>query len=233
MSDTGSWTKPRVKEISRHARKLYRHAHNPLAWMQVLRPYICPFDELIPLVPSGARILDVGCGAGLFLGLLADFKKISAGYGVDSSATAVDLARKIHGELGPGIPVHIECCDESSKWPGGRFEVVSLIDVLHHVPRSDRAAVVQAAAARILPGGILLYKDMVTRPRWRAWCNQLHDLLLARQWIHHVPAEEIDLLASQAGLDLALTGACNRLWYGHEWRIYRRSTADTALQAHG
>jgi hypothetical protein len=57
--------------------------------MQALRPLICPFDELLDLVPIGARMLDAGCGAGLFLGLLADAGRLGEGYGFD---TALKLA---------------------------------------------------------------------------------------------------------------------------------------------
>ena len=211
-----------ARELSRQARRLYSRPRGLLAWMQVFRPYICPFEELLPLVPAGARVLDAGCGAGLFLGLLAECGRIGAGHGFDSSAAAVELARRMQEALPAGAALRMEHRDAAAAWPDGQFDVVCLIDVLHHVPVASRAAVVRAAAERLLPHGFLLCKEMVVRPRWRAWCNQLHDLVLARQWIRHVAPQEMELWAGQAGLRLVHRGAANRLCYGHEWWVYRR-----------
>jgi hypothetical protein len=52
-------------------------------------------------VPAGARVLDVGCGNGALLGLLAP--RISSGLGVDASARMIDRARArnaSHANLG-------------------------------------------------------------------------------------------------------------------------------------
>src|SRR5687767_5250391 len=62
---------------------------------QRFRPYICPFEELLPIVPTGSSVLDVGCGAGLFLGLLAVEGKIRSGVGFDSAASAIRIAQRM------------------------------------------------------------------------------------------------------------------------------------------
>ena len=72
--------------------------------------------------------------------------------------------------------------DAQQDWPSGPFDIVSVIDVMHHVPTIAQRTVIERAASRLKPGGLLVYKDMVERPRWRAWKNRLHDLVLARQW---------------------------------------------------
>ncbi len=76
-----------------------------------------------------------------------------------------------------------------------------MVDMMHHVPVGIRKALFEAAIDRVAPGGVLIYKDMRRRPRWRAAMDQLHDLVLARQWINHCPSEIIVEWAMQAGLD--------------------------------
>jgi len=107
-------------------------------------------------------------------------------------------------------------------WPDQTFDMVSLIDVMHHVQPSQRLALFEAVAARVKPGGMLLYKDMVRRPRWRAFFNWLHDLVIARDWIRYSPIAFIDTAAKNAGFIPVRAEIFNRLWYGHELRVYRR-----------
>jgi hypothetical protein len=66
---------------------------------------------------------------------------------------------------------------------------------------------------------------MATRPAYKAWCNQLHDLLLAHQWIEHMPAENIDAWARSKNLTRVAAGSASRLWYAHEWRAFQRPPA--------
>jgi 2-polyprenyl-3-methyl-5-hydroxy-6-metoxy-1,4-benzoquinol methylase len=189
------------------------------------RIVICPFERLIPHVASGASVLDVGCGAGLFLALLAGALPEVAGVGFDSSRTAIETAVRMTERIklsGLRAELRFIQLDVAEPWPAGLFDVVSLVDVLHHVPRAHQKSVVERAARKVKPGGVLIYKDMGNRPAFHAWMNRLHDLLMARQWIHYVPIRHVDEWAEESGLALAHAEAISRLWYRHELRIYNR-----------
>src|SRR4051812_27234243 len=45
------------------------------------RPTICPLERLVECVPKNSRVLDIGCGTGLFLFLLARNNRILSGEG--------------------------------------------------------------------------------------------------------------------------------------------------------
>lgn len=188
--------------------------------LQHWRPRICPFHRLIPHVPQNATVLDVGCGCGLFLGLLAKSGPDVRGIGFDVSAEAIAIAQTM--AAGAGGKLEFLRLDIDEPWPQGAFDVVSIIDVMHHVPPDRQRAVLKTAAAHVAPGGMLLYKDMCRRPRWRAAANRLHDLLLARQWIHYLPIEDVERWAAEDGLSLEHAEQINMLWYGHELRIFRK-----------
>jgi 2-polyprenyl-3-methyl-5-hydroxy-6-metoxy-1,4-benzoquinol methylase len=188
----------------------------PASTFQKLRPLICPFAALIERVPAGASVLDVGCGAGLLLGLLAKTGRLSHGLGFDSNGGAIERARLMRQRLGGDFRLEFERRDVADGWPEGHFDVVSLIDVMHHVPTQHQASVIRLAAARLKPGGLLLYKDMVQRPRWRAFMNRLHDLVLARQWIQYAPIADVAQWMKAAGLQVGEIQLYNTFWYGHE-----------------
>jgi 2-polyprenyl-3-methyl-5-hydroxy-6-metoxy-1,4-benzoquinol methylase len=208
--------------LSARARRLYGGTRGLMPLLQIYRPFICPFDALLPLVPPGARLLDVGCGAGLFLALLADEGLIATGRGFDASEPAVALAQSMLANVPASHSVQIERRESSAGWPDEQFDAVSMIDVLHHIPRPARPQVIATVASRLKPGGVFIYKDMVSRPRWRAWCNQAHDLVVARQWISHQDIAMVDAWARQESLRVIVSGSRNQLWYGHEWRVYRK-----------
>jgi 2-polyprenyl-3-methyl-5-hydroxy-6-metoxy-1,4-benzoquinol methylase len=189
--------------------------------MQRLRPYICPFHELVRQVPAGSRVLDVGCGSGLFLGLLSSVDRIQSGLGFDASQQAISLATAMAQKLS-GAAVSFRHIKVDEKWPDDSFDVVSLIDVMHHIPSSARDHTLRLIADRVRRGGLFIYKDMVTRPLWRATANQIHDLAIARQWIVYEPVDRIEAFCADFGLEALVRKDINMLWYGHQLRVFRR-----------
>ena len=193
--------------------------------LQHYRPYICPFCKLVQSIPKNAEVLDVGCGGGLLLALLARTGRLRRGVGFDTSAIAIETAQKVAARiktLNPEIELHFEVRSVSDGWPEGPFQVVSIIDVMHHVPPVAMRSVVDLAVERLAPGGLLLYKDMVSHPVVRAWANRFHDLLLARQWIHYLPIKHLETWASESGLELIESQTINCFWYGHDFRLFRK-----------
>lgn len=168
-------------------------------------------------------MLDAGCGGGLFLALLAHEGKLARGVGFDVSAAAIDLASAMAKGAGHHGRLEFVRLDIGEPWPEGPFDVVSLIDVMHHVPPAAQRECFVTAASRLAPGGTLIYKDMARRPRWRALANRLHDLALARQWIHYAPIDRVEGWAAETGLELTGASQFTRLWYAHELRIFRRA----------
>jgi 2-polyprenyl-3-methyl-5-hydroxy-6-metoxy-1,4-benzoquinol methylase len=192
-----------------------------ISLIQRHRPFICPFEKLVDQVPIGSRIMDIGCGAGLFLGLLARLGRIREGVGFDSSAPAIAAAQRMSGKVAPlGLEFHHLGVEES--WPDGTFDAVSLIDVMHHVPRPMRSDLLRMATQRVRHGGVFIYKDMVRKPLWRATANRLHDLIQARQWINYEPIASVEATCRSKGLELIHQDRVNMLWYGHELRVFRR-----------
>ncbi|MDH3538719.1 MAG: hypothetical protein OEP52_01885, partial [Acidimicrobiia bacterium] len=61
-------------------------------------------------------------------------------------------------------------------------------------------------------------------PRWRALANRLHDLILNRQWVHHVPIDRvIEWAVGEGGVTIERRARFNYLVYGHELVVFRKA----------
>lgn len=213
---------PARADCAAAARRLF--ARGPLLrrLMQQGRPYICPFERVVDAVPPGSNVLDAGCGDGLLLGLLATFGRVDHGLGFDASVAAIRNARRMRTRLPPSMQVTFERRDAGAPWPAGRYDVVTLVDLLHHVPSAAQRTVLQEAARRVAPGGVLVYKDMADRPRWRALVSRMHDLCVARQRIHLLPFGAARDVLEHAGLVLERHESIATGPYLHELAVFRR-----------
>jgi len=194
--------------------------------LQHLRPHICPLEDVLEVITPGSRVLDVGCGSGLLLGLAARTGRLSdlpwaASVGFDSSQDAIRVARAMTDRARIGHRVRFEHLRVQEPWPEGMFDAVTIIDVMHHVPLSAQAEMIRLASRHVRPGGRLIYKDMLgTGPRGLA--NTLHDLVKARQLVRYAPIAEVEALAQSEGLRLWHASDTCRLWYAHQLRVFVR-----------
>ncbi|MCP2726905.1 class I SAM-dependent methyltransferase [Limnofasciculus baicalensis] len=211
------------QEISKLAWQVYCDAPMSIRLLASARTYICPMLPLLVEVPDNSTIFDIGCGSGLFLSLLVANSQVRSGIGTDLNIKALNsakLATKRLTEKQPEVMVDFQQTGDCKEWPNTSFSVVSMIDVMHHIPPQAQYTVFAAAIERIAPGGRLIYKDMCLKPWWKATANRLHDLLLAREWINYVPIETIKEWGSQSGLKLVNESYYSRYVYGHEKLVF-------------
>jgi 2-polyprenyl-3-methyl-5-hydroxy-6-metoxy-1,4-benzoquinol methylase len=221
-----------AKSLSAMARSLYADGPFLLRTLQHFRPFICPFERLIGHVRAGSSVLDVGCGAGLLLSLAAATGRQFEGLGFDVSPMAIDLAKTMTKRamvISPQARLSFERLDVDAHWPEGVFDVVFLIDVLHHVPPASQHSLVKRVISKVKPGGTLVYKDMCQRPWWKAQANRLQDLMIARELISYVPVQTVENWAGVEGMQVILSEDLSRFWCGHELRVMRRPLKDAEL----
>lgn len=108
----------------------------------------------------GARVLDVGCGAGLLSEALAR-------EGAD--VTAIDLApdlikvAKLHRlESGVQVDYRLAAVETLAAESPGTFDAIACMEMLEHVP--DPAAIVAACATLLKPGGRLFLSTLNRTP---------------------------------------------------------------------
>ena len=202
---------------------LYQATPLPFRLLQGWRPYICPFEEVVRRVPPGSDVLDVGCGGGLFLALLAQSGRLRRGLGFDVSQAAIETARAVADRNFPDGVIEFRGFRIGDPWPEGTYDVVCMIDVLHHIDGPAQREAIHEALDHVRPGGRFLYKDMASRPAWRAGWNRLHDLVLARQWIQYRALRDVRQWVVDRGFAVDEEARYTRGPYAHEMLVATRA----------
>jgi len=211
---------PESRAASRLARTIYRDAPLLTRLQQRFRPFVCSFDPLLPEIRAGGgRMLDFGSGAGVLAFHCVERGYVESADGVDVASGAVEIARSVAASLPQAAQLRFHI----GEVPAGEFDAITMIDVMHHVHPAQQQSSFAELAARLAKGGVLVYKDIGSRPRWRAAANRLHDLVLNRQWARYVPIETVIAWAvDDHGLELVRRTDFNQLVYGHELAVFRK-----------
>lgn len=125
----------------------------------------CPFLRVLPHLPRGARLLDLGAGHGTFSRLAAEFRA--------ARAVAVEPdARKVFATFRhPRVCFAVAYADALR----GPFDAVSIFDVLVRVPLTAWDPILAAAHGVLAPGGVLLLKEIDPENRWKGKWNRVQE----------------------------------------------------------
>ncbi len=121
-------------------------------------------DSILPLVPglterleAGIDVLDVGCGSGRALNLLARKFPNSRFVGYDFSEEAIARARTEAEERG-ATSVHFEVKDVATLDEKERYDLITTFDAIHD--QANPAAVLKGIAEALKGNGVYLMQDI-------------------------------------------------------------------------
>ena len=121
----------------------------------------CRGDFVAETSLAGKKVLDVGCGGGLLSEYLA--KAGASVVGIDASATIIEVARE-HAQTSH-LNIDYETTDVESfaERNLGRFDIVTCMEMLEHVPKPDE--IVAAVARCLRPHGVAYFSTINRTPK--------------------------------------------------------------------
>jgi len=159
--------------------EVYRHYRNcGLAIKLYLRIKlrICPFQALETYFPRAGKVIDLGCGNGVFSNLLKLGSPSREILGFDLDPKKIKTAREVHKEI-PGLEFRVSNITDMD-YP--MSDVISMIDVLYLIPYPRQEAMLRKCHGALTKGGVLILKDMDTQPRWKYLWNIFQETLAVK-----------------------------------------------------
>ncbi len=136
--------------------------------------------NILALCLRGKRkILDVGCGFGLFGCYLAALYPEVSYFGCDLDPGRIDLANEAARRLNLNN-ASFHCKDAGQLSLNDRFDGIIMIDLLHHLNDDTKASLLATCAKLLSDNGRLIIKDVTMRPFLKLAFTWLLDVLVTR-----------------------------------------------------
>lgn len=127
-------------------------------WYRARRDILADYVTREVALPANARILEIGCGTGHNLPMLAKFGEVDA-IEIDEAARAIASERL-------GKPVGAAPLPELTGVERGAYDMVAVLDVVEHI--DDDVAALKAMAECLKPGGAILIAVPAHQWMWSA-----------------------------------------------------------------
>ncbi len=210
-----SSTTPSSQDLVRSAREIFsRHRH--LSFREkitsIYRPLYAPFDRIIPWIPHGSRVLDIGCSAGTFLFLAQTVQGLGPSQGIDIDTQSIQRAKDVNTFNHITFHTSITISDDLIR----QAHVITMVDLLHHIPQAERTQLLTRILRLASSGCTIIIKDLNPTPRWRAMANRITDYLSTRSRVSYMPSSSIVELFRQQAIEVR----CCENMYRHVWSHY-------------
>jgi 2-polyprenyl-3-methyl-5-hydroxy-6-metoxy-1,4-benzoquinol methylase len=176
-------------------------------------------------LPAEGRVLDVGCGFGLFsvyFALMGPRRQIR---GIDPNPRRVEIARQVAAALGVSDRVQYEVGNAEQLPFGAPYDAIYMLDVLHHVARAEQEPLLHRLRQLVAPAGTLLLKDITTDSIVKLKFTELLDRVMVGwkeplSYRHH---GEWSRLLEQLGFSVHTVRVPDVLPYPHVVMVARRT----------
>ena len=156
-------------------------------------------DEIGQYLPASGAVLDIGCGFGLFSLYYASVAPARFIRGLDLNGRRIAVARRAAARLGIENVAYEEADAKHFKGDA-EFLAAYMLDIVHHIPPAAVSPLLRQIRQSLPRGGVLLVKDVDTRPAPKRWFTWVLDRAMApRTPVHYWSAEALTAALETSG----------------------------------
>lgn len=184
-------------------------------------------EELEQYLPKDGVVLDLGCGFGLFSLYFAQTEKRRRTISVDLNARRIAIAQATARRLGSQERNNfaaVNVLDYPFKDP---VDAIVVLDLLHHLPVGFVPSILERCQEVLAEDGVLLVKDVDSRPRWKAAFTWLLDKAMDyRTPVNYYHHSEMLAMLYDAGFEAKHHTMTDILPYPHMLYVCRKRRPD-------
>lgn len=160
-------------DLSQERKSIISRYHASLGGKLFLaaRWYLTPYEKMASFLPSQGKILDMGCGHGLFAMAAAMTGPGRQILGIDHDVKRIELARN----AAQGMSNLEFKTGDMTQIPGTGYDGIALIDVMHYFPMNVQETIFENAYRALRAGGTILVREVEPSRGAVSAFNQLYE----------------------------------------------------------
>jgi ubiquinone/menaquinone biosynthesis C-methylase UbiE len=157
---------------------LYREAPLVTRLFLQMRSLITGYDDISSELPTDGKLLDLGCGHGLFAFTLSlgDERRevIAVDHDLERVLLAESAAQRLPVERRPKFEA-ADLRERLSSFAAVSLDGIAMIDVLHYFDRESQEKLIRDAARALKPGGTFVMREVDSDAGARFVANRLYE----------------------------------------------------------
>lgn len=195
---------------------------------KVLRRHF--LDEISQYLPSFGRVLDIGCGFGLFsLYFARKFPNLEI-CGIDVNPKRIDIATRTAAKLSLSN-VTYEVADARTANLEYGFDCCYMLDIVHHIPRDAALPLFVQIYEHLRVDSRLIVKDVDTKPAYKRWFTYIMDKMMdINADVNYWKVEDLRHLLKSVGFEVFFHSMSDILPYPHVLYVARKVPSPVEYQ---
>jgi 2-polyprenyl-3-methyl-5-hydroxy-6-metoxy-1,4-benzoquinol methylase len=209
-------------QINQEVRRRYSAA-GFVSWLYTsIRLKLAPIVKVEEYVPKSGKILDLGCGNGMFANILLLGSPQRSVKGVDLDAGRIRAAQRIAS----GNSSLEFWVGDAGSFPLEQYDAITVIDLLHHMEFAEQTKLLKKLYERLADGAVLIIKDLEKAPKWKYWFHYVQDSISYRKPLYFRSAGEMETTLRRIGYTVEIVSLASGYMHPHVLYCCRRDAGN-------